>query len=299
MASYFTRFRNILARPRRSLCKLWYWWSPTGLFDRYDEQIKKTGIDDLYLILSFDCDTPEDTEVVSDVHERVTNLRIQPIYAVPGELLEEGDSTYRKIRDDGGVFMNHGYKMHTYLDRNAGEYRSCFFYDELSDEKIRTDIERGHNAIENTLGISPKGFRTPHFGRFQKPSQLRYLHGLLEGLNYRYSSSTDPFYSFCYGPVFNEFGLTEFPLTGLKSNPLNLLDTWGFFQAPSREYESSDFLNEVRELVTYFENIGRGIINIYGDPSHIHGEDDFFEALEHLSKSSVSTTYGHLLNEIL
>ena len=52
---------------------------------RYVNKSKKFGLDGKYFILSFDCDTEKDIEVVEDVNKKLIDLNISASYAVPGE----------------------------------------------------------------------------------------------------------------------------------------------------------------------------------------------------------------------
>ena len=106
-------------------------------------------------ILSFDCDTKKDIEVVTDVHKKLLNKKITPIYAVPGELLEKGKKVYKKIFNTGSEFLNHGYKKHTNLEEN-NTYKSFFFYDKITPNQVVEDIEKGDKTIQKILQFKPK-----------------------------------------------------------------------------------------------------------------------------------------------
>jgi hypothetical protein len=137
-----------------------------------------------YLILSFDCDTEEDIAVALDVHFKLKDIGITPVYAVPGELLKKGEKVYRKIHEMGAEFINHGGCEHTYFDENYQRHASCFFYDQQSAEELRKDILLGHQTLQDVLGVTAKGWRTPHFGTFQKPEHFNFLYSILNELNY-------------------------------------------------------------------------------------------------------------------
>ncbi|MBM4200927.1 MAG: polysaccharide deacetylase, partial [Gammaproteobacteria bacterium] len=212
-----------------------------GLMARYARLARVAGVSRLYCVLSFDCDTADDIAVAESVHDRLRALGVRPVYAVPGELLQEGADVYRRIARRGGEFINHGQRRHTYYDTALGRYASCYFYDEQGAAAVRDDVMAGDQTLRELLGIVPRGFRTPHFGTFQRPRQLRFLHGLLRELGYRYSTSTAPLYGFRYGPLFRRFGLTEIPVSGMADRPLTIQDSWGFFAAPDRCYGPDDY----------------------------------------------------------
>ncbi|MBI4796652.1 MAG: polysaccharide deacetylase family protein, partial [Deltaproteobacteria bacterium] len=205
-----------------------------GLWRRYASLARGTGLQRLFFILSLDCDTLDDISVAWEVHTRLVDLGIKPVYAVPGELLQKGEKVYRRIHESGGEFLNHGYTEHTYFDPVQKAYDSCFFYDRLPRGRVRQDIIEGDACLREVLGTAPQGFRAPHFGTFQQPEQLRFLHGVLGELGYRFSTSTMPVYAFRYGPVFKQFGVWEIPVSGRESSPLKILDSWTCFMAPDR-----------------------------------------------------------------
>ena len=112
----------------------------SGLNRRYRQLAQQEGFRDLFLVLSFDCDTREDAEAALQVHDRLKGLGVPAVYAVPGDLLRKSADVYRRIADAGGEFINHGYHDHTYFDRALGRYASQFFYDRLPLETVRNDI---------------------------------------------------------------------------------------------------------------------------------------------------------------
>jgi hypothetical protein len=259
---------------------------------------EQEGFRDLYLVLSFDCDTKEDAENVLKVHDRLRDIGVSPVYAVPGEILNKDARIYRKIAESGGEFINHGFKDHTYFDAARGRYASCFFYDQQPLETVREDIVEGDRNIRSTLGIQAKGFRAPHFGTFQKPAQLRFQHGVLKDLGYTFSTSTLPLYTYRFGPAFRKFGLLELPVSGMGSMPLRILDSWSCFAAPGRRFGPDDFVREGRLAGEKFRSLGIGLLNFYADPSHIHDRPEFFEAVAHWAQIAKPVTYSQLLAEL-
>ncbi|MBF0136820.1 MAG: hypothetical protein H7833_15845 [Magnetococcus sp. DMHC-1] len=276
----------------------WGRWFPASLFARYQDMAVAAGLDRVYFILSFDCDTPEDVEVVWSVHSRLLDMGICPDYAVPGELLLSGEKTYRRIRETGARFLNHGYYMHAWFDPDAGEFRSCFFYDQLPLTKIQEDVRRGDACLREVMGEHPEGFRAPHFGTFQKPHQIRFLHDLLRELGYRFSSSTMPQTALQRGPVIRVDGLWEIPVSGMASAPTSIFDTWGFFRAPNRQRTPLDYGVEGHHLAERYAGFTGGLLNIYGDPCHIHDAPIFFATMDQLAKMATPITFQHFLDRI-
>jgi hypothetical protein len=291
------RIRNILSHPGMTAVNLRVRVDRSGLFRRYARMSRSAGLRRLYLVLSLDCDSPEDTDCAAAVCARLASLGVTPVLAVTGELLEQGADTYRAISGSGAEFMNHGFRMHTYRDEQAGAYRSCFFYDQLSPDQVRDDIRRGHDVVQYVLGVAPCGFRAPHFGTFQKQSQLSALHGFLKELGYTHSSSTMPYFGLKHGAAFRAGGgIVEFPVSGMWSRPLAVLDTWSCFEAPERALSSADYGREGRAVAQHFERAGIvGILNYYADPSHIADQEIFYETVSEWARMAEPSTYTSLL----
>lgn len=269
-----------------------------GLLERHASLTRRAGIDRVYLVLSFDCDTAEDAEVAWDVHERLDKLGVRPSYAVPGALLERAAEVYGRIAATGSEFLNHGGAEHTYFDATLRRHASCFFYDQLSPERVRGDIEDGDGIVTEVLGSRPQGFRTPHFGTYSRPAQLRQLHRVLQTLRYRFSSSTMPRFGLRHGPLSDYLGLPELPVTGVPDAPLAVFDTWGFFAAPDRTRTPLEYLAQAGVLAETLEELGAGLINVYGDPSHIHDRPEFFDAVRLWAEAAEPISFGGLLDRL-
>lgn len=245
----------------------------------------RRGIGRLTVVVSFDCDTDEDIDVVPEVHGRLTALGITPVYAVPGELLERAASTYAALAGSGAELLNHGYRQHCRIEPGTRTYVSSMFYDELTPQQVADDVRGGHDAHLRVLGRAPVGFRVPHFGTYQRPAQLRHLHGILASLGYRYSSSTTPIHGLLRGPVVKgHHGILELPVSGRRDLPRRVLDTWSFRFAPGRDVEPDDYVAQVRAMLAYFAGGRRpGLLNLYGDPSQVADWDGFFTVCAELA----------------
>ena len=275
----------------------YYAWSRVdagSLVDSYKRLASRTRLDRLYLILSFDCDRERDFAVAWDVHARLMDMGICPAYAVPGELLAKGASVYRRIAETGAEFLNHGQRDHMYFDENTGRHESSFFYNQQPEETLVADITQGDKTVTDIIGKKPRGFRTPHFGTFQKDRQLRFLHRILTQLDYDFSTSTTPVFGLRFGPLFRRYGLTEIPVSGRGTMPFELLDSWGCFEAPDRVLGAEDYR---RDAVRMSERLsgGPGLLNYYADPSHIADQPVFFDTVRELIKVAQPTTYRNTI----
>jgi len=202
---------------------------------------------------------------------------------------------FESIRDRGGIFINHGFKKHTFYNKKNKRHESCFFYDKIPTKILENDIVKGHNFLKNFLKKHPNGFRTPHFGTFQNKKNLELLHKILKENNYLYSSSTVPSYGYLNGSIMKAFGLYEFPISGRYSSPLLILDSWGFFAAPCRKETEHDYLMEIEKLINVIKK-NCGIVNIYADPSHVVKSKIFFKSMDLLISSLENKTFEDFLN---
>jgi hypothetical protein len=293
MASVAAKLARAAREPRTVL---WERRAPERLYDRYGRLAREAGLDGLKLVLSFDCDTLGDAEVAWEVHERLMGLGVTASYAVPGEILERGADAYRKIAATGAEFLNHGYLEHTI--KRDGVYESTLFYDQIPLEQVREDMLAGHEAVRDVVGQEAVGFRTPHFGTFQSTEQLRFLHQVIDELGYLYSSSTVPLFGFRFGPAFTRFGALEFPVSGTATSPLDILDSWAFFAAPDRVSDAEDYERESTAVGGLYERAGAGVLSFYADPSQIHDQDVFFDAVARWREIAEPTTYAAVAREL-
>ena len=269
--------RKAIRNPRAALQHLvftafrTYWWR------RYVGQAKRLGLNDVFLLLSFDCDTDPDARAAASIHPQLTQRKLQPVYAVPGRILEAHASVFRTICHTGGRFINHGFARHTYFDERLKRFTSCFFYDRLTSKEITQDVVKGHETLQSVLQVTPDGFRTPHFGTFQRTYHLDFLYKRLRGLGYRYSSSTIPLAGFLHGPLYHPRGradITEFPVSGHPHRPTAILDSWRYWNASSRSLDFVGFRHDVLTLTELLIRYGgAGIVNLYADPSHLEDEE--------------------------
>ena len=269
---------------------------PQLLWARYNRLAMHAGLRGLSFVLSFDCDTVEDADVVLSVDAKLRRMGVNPVYAVPGELLAEAAAIYQELAARGAEFINHGHTKHTFWNTQNNRHESCFFYDELSLDEVRQDMLQGHESVTQVIGTPPKGYRAPHFGCFQSQAQLVFLHEVIRELGYTYSSSTIPRHAFEKGPIHYFGACAEFPVSGWWRNPLSIQDSWGYMAAPHASLGPQAYLEHARETAAQFTRRGyAGVLNYYADPSHIHDVPEFFEAVGVWAKAARPTTYSEIL----
>lgn len=297
MVGLISRVGNAVRHPGAAL--EWTRYRPTpSLWRRQAEQARALGLQSPLMILSFDCDTPDDIAAMARLHPRLQGLGITPVLAVPGDLLRAGAEVYRRLHEAGAEFLNHGGRQHTFFDESAGRWASCFFYDEIGPAMVRADLEQGHADVQEVLGSPPRGLRVPHFGTFNRREDLSYVHRIGRELGYAFSSSALPRWAYRGGPVLFDFGLAEVPVSGMASAPLNVLDSWSCFAAPDRHKTPADYVQEARATAANLATAGAGILNVYVDPVHVVDEPAFAEALLAWREVAEPTTFGELLERI-
>ena len=272
---------------------------PAVLLRHYSHKAAMQGVDGLYLILSFDCDTDKDIAVVSHVANILSNMGVKAVYATPGQLIERGVRVYRGLLEADNEFINHGYREHTVFE--SGQYVSTLFYDRLDETEIIEDIRKGDEVLRDVLGIAPCGFRVPHFGTFQSRQHLAFLHRILKEMGYLYSSSTVPLYAFRYGPIHDVGGLYEIPVSGCYDMPTTILDSYSFCFAQGRGMTKQDYVIQFKKMVDFFSKRNLpGVLNYYADPSQVYDFDGFYEAVSYaVDKGVKNTTYFNLLTLLI
>jgi peptidoglycan/xylan/chitin deacetylase (PgdA/CDA1 family) len=281
----------------RSPLEAWYLvqqrLAPGRLIDRLSRLSKASGVSKPTFLLSFDCDTDRDIALSWDVHARLVDLGVTPVYAVPGEILERGAKKWRRIADSGAEFLNHGYREHTIFQNE--KYISTLFYDRMTPAEVEEDIVKGHEAVTRIIGKAPQGFRVPHFGTYSSDDQLRHLHGILSRLGYRFSSSTTPYAALRYGALTRRYGIAELPVSGCVDYPMLILDSYTFRFASNR-FGPKDYLEQAGRWSDLLATGRPYFLNLYADPSQVADWPEFFAAIKRLAPYSRSS-YGAVLDE--
>jgi peptidoglycan/xylan/chitin deacetylase (PgdA/CDA1 family) len=218
--------------------------------------------------ISFDCDTERDVAAFPAILDILSKHGVRASFAVIGSLLRESPDSYRTVLDGGHELFCHGNSRHTSTD--GTKYHSDLFYEELSWEEIESEVERSRAAIMETLGVEPLGFRTPHFGTFQRREQVDRLFRILERHNLRYSSSLLMWHARSQDRLGASEDVIEFPLSTSVGPPISIIDSWNMIirdrergRPPRLERAFFRALREVRQAASPV------YLNVYFDPSHV------------------------------
>ena len=267
------------------LAQIW----PDKIQNRSSQDTVKQGLRESVFVLSFDCDTELDISVVEDVHAKLTQSGIKPIYAVPGELLIQGSKVYRRIHASGAEFINHGYKRHSEVSLPNRKYYGTFFYEQADRAAVVEDIRLGHEAIHKVLGVNASIFRTPHFGGFAKTAHLNHVWKTLGALKYEVSTSTTPYFAFVNGPISFHKGICEIPVSADPQRPYQILDSWSYAFSGKRSLSKEKYIAAINQLADEMIAGEIRFLNIYADPSQVYDWPEFFEAIARLQKFNVAS----------
>lgn len=258
---------------------------------RYVEHARAAGVDRLYLLLTFDCDTDLDIDVVGELDRELRSRGIKAGYAVPGAQLRKSPGTWRRVAEGGAEFLNHGDRAHA--EFRDGRYWPVTFYDKMTAAEVVADVQAGDRTVREIAGVAPVGFRAPHFGSFQSAEQLDLLYQTVKPLGYTYCSTTTPALALTRGPVVRMDGMVELPTLGSYRNPTTLLDSWTYL-TDRTHYALGDTYAEL-----FIETIERmsaerlpAILTYYADPSHVTGQKPFTAVLDAIVAAGVPSLFG-------
>jgi peptidoglycan/xylan/chitin deacetylase (PgdA/CDA1 family) len=262
-----------------------------GPWAAYGERARAAGVDRLYLLLTFDCDTDLDIAAAPQLARELGSRGIKAGYAVPGAQLRKSPEVWRGIAGGGSEFLNHGDRAHA--EFRDGRYWPMTFYEKLSEAEVVADIEAGDRAVREVTGTAATGFRAPHFGSFQEPDQLDLLYRTVRRLGYRYCSTTTPALALSRGPVVKMNDIVELPTLGSYRHPTTLLDSWTYL-TDRVNYTLGDtyaelFVETIQQMSR--ENIP-GILTYYGDPSHVTGMKPFATVLDAIVRHGIPSLHG-------
>ena len=252
---------------------------------------RAAGVDRLYLILTFDCDTDLDIEAAPLLDQALRRRGIKAGYAVPGAQLEKAIPVWRSIHAAGAEFLNHGARAHAAF--RDGRYWPITFYDQMTEAEVVADIRRADAILREQIDARPEGFRAPHFGSFQSPEQLAVLYRTLAPMGYRYCSTTIPAVALARGPVVAEDGIAELPTMGSYRYPPTLLDSWTYLTDRTHYALGDEYFELFAETIREMVDRGLpGLLTYYADPSHVLGQQPFERALDVIARYDIPTLHG-------
>lgn len=251
--------------------------APGMLRRRLDRPFRDAGVDwkghRSVLLLSFDCDFPEDCDVLPEISTQLQAHGLTASFAVVGRWVEADPDAHRAVVDGGHELVNHSYS-HPELINAPGRFVSRRDdlqprkWGELTLDERDEEIGRCQEAVTEQLGVEMRGFRAPHFGNVDPWP----LYPLLARRGLRYSTSMLSPRASSGGLPFVEQGVVEIPVTTCPDHPLTSLDTWHALYARGG-WHAADFGDLLQRQLRRAADCG-GITNIYLDPKDT-GRFDF------------------------
>jgi peptidoglycan-N-acetylglucosamine deacetylase len=245
------------------------------------------------LLLSFDVDFPEDCDALPRVAERLTAHGLTASFACVGRWVEEFPDEHGAVLNSGHELVNHSYS-HPELVNAPGRFVSRRSdlnerrWEDLSLAERQDEIGRCQQAVFDTLGVTMRGFRAPHFGNVDPMP----LYPLLSAGGFVYSTSMLAPRGPHFGLPVVAQGVVEIPVTTCPRHPLSSLDTWHAFYA--RDGWHADDFGKLLEMQLRRAVHSTGITNIYLDPKDIErfDFDRFLEQARALGDDCWIATYG-------
>lgn len=206
--------------------------------------------------LSFDVDFEEDVLALPDLVRFLDYLGLKASFACVGAWVERYPDQHRLLVEAGHEIVNH---TQTHPDNEELDPDRHFHH--LSPNDLRAQIRRADRIIRDILGVSPRGFRAPHFGY----QHTEAVYPLIAELGYEYSSSTIASRCPTLGwPHRTGNRLWEIPVTVCPVHPFSSFDTWHFVRKQPSRHSDGDFtealgqrLDQAREydlsLAFYFD----------------------------------------------
>lgn len=234
--------------------------------------IKKTPM--VYIMLSLDCDTYNDSYALKQINELLDNYDIKVSIAATAKLVEDNVCLYDNFLSSGHELVNHGYSLHSDVDE-AGRTYSTFFYNNVDWEFIKYEIERAQRTYYKLFGFCPRGFRAPHFGVFQGKNEVLKLYEILKATGFCYSSSVMVYNMLKNSWNFFSNDVIEIPVTNRVELPYSVIDSYSLVYNKGYNKCKNKFYKALKKAIDIACSAEHDMfINIYFDPSQMVCNDE-------------------------
>ncbi len=245
------------------------------------------------LLLSFDCDFPEDVFALPALLELMHDYEVGGSFACIGRWVADYPDEHRVILEHDQEILNHSFS-HPELVNAPGRFVSV--RDDLTERRWSelTLEEKAHEVVEcqrvilEVLGQQARGFRAPHFGNVDPAD----LYDILESEQLKYSTSMLAARGEQFGLPVWKGGVLEIPVTTCPQHPFASLDTWHAKYARGG-WHRDDFFDLLQDRLLRAVEFG-AITNIYLDPKDIEPIqfERFISFVAELSDDCWSPTYS-------
>lgn len=220
-------YPNILIKPYKNkiLAKLAREWvhrvQPADFFLKFMKK-QHNPFNQATYILTFDFDFEKDIEAFPHLLDVLKQFDIKAGFAVIGKFVEKYPDIHKRAADEGHEIINH-----TYTHPDNPHWAPNRFFNQLSYQEQKDEIEKAHEVFYKILGVDVIGFRTPHYGNLHTES----VYDILHELGYSYSSSTAACGADGYGaPYTYRKGIIEIPTGCSLHYPLAIFDSWNMLR---------------------------------------------------------------------
>ncbi|WP_320173896.1 polysaccharide deacetylase family protein [Maridesulfovibrio sp.] len=231
--------------------------------------------------LTFDFDFEKDIEAFPYVLDLLKKHDIKAGFAVIGKFVEEYPDIHLRAVDEGHEIINH-----TYTHPDNPHWAPDRYFNKLTYNEQKEEIERAHEVFKKNLGIECIGFRTPHYGNLHTES----VYPILAELGYKYSSSTAACGYKGYGaPSEHSHGIIEIPTGCSVHFPFAIFDSWNMLR------KKTPFLGDDKLFVKEFADTMKIIaehnlfLTHYFDPYDITENGKLSNILDIIKKNKINT----------
>lgn len=250
-------------------------------------------------MLSFDVDFPRDVEVLPEVSRRLADAGVAGSFACIGRWVRTYPGQHQVLVEDGHEILNHTQDhpnlYHPDYDYARGDELGRERFNDIGPERRRQEIEAGHQTLEEVLGITAEGFRTPHFGSLHVDD----VYPVLADLGYRFSSSTMAWKTPAGVPYRTGEGVWELPVSPCPDHPLGVFDSWHALGKSGGRHARPGELAGLFDLLLSAAGERGGFVNVYFDPCDMLGSGELERVLDSIRDSDMPfTTYGALCRQL-
>lgn len=238
--------------------------------------------------LTFDFDFEKDIDAFPLVLDLLKQYGIKAGLAVIGKFVEKYPEIHKRAVAEGHELINHSY---THPDNP--HWAPGRFFNKLSFQEQKEEIQKAHEAIARITGYNCVGFRTPHYGNLHTQS----VYPILAELGYKYSSSTAACAFKGFGaPSMHTHGIIEIP-TGCSLNfPFAIFDSWNMLRKKNPFLKNDDaFIHEFEATIQTVKK-NNMFITHYFDPYDVISNGKLQNMLETLKKVK-TVLYRDILTE--
>ena len=232
-------------------------------------------------ILSFDLDFEKDYKALRKLLDILKQFDVLANFAVIGKFVKKYPDMHKRIIDEGHELINH-----TYSHPDNPHWNPYKYFNKLTYEEQKEEIEKAHEVICKYIGYECIGFRTPHFGNLHTES----VYYILKELGYKYSSSTAACSTTGFGaPYTHGTGILEIPVGTSLHFPLAVFDSWNMLRKKRPLLKrDDDFIKEFDETVDILVK-EKKFLTHYFDPYDIVINNKIFFILQIIKKYFVNT----------